>query len=213
MRQNPFTNSEIVDRYEDWYRTDGLQSDLQEKSLLKELLKKFPDAHSLLEIGCGTGHFTRWFHDECGLSAIGMDKSPAMLVEANKHGLRGLFQGDAQHLPLTAKSIDLVAFITTLEFVPDPLSTIQEAYRVSREGMLLGVINQHSLLGRRYRKKGGKIWGHARFFTVKELQQMARQVSGAYTDISWETTLWPRFQSHLPLPWGGFIGMAVRWKQ
>lgn len=213
MRQNPFTNSEIATKYESWYSEDGLRVDQQEKSLLKDLLKRFPDARSLLEIGCGTGHFTKWFEEECGLSTIGMDKSPAMLLEADKQGMRGLFQADAQNLPLAADSIDLAAFITTLEFLPDPLSALREAYRVCKQGMLLGVINQHSRLGRRYRKKGGMIWEHARFFTVQGLQQMVKRVSGEYADVSWETTLWPLFQGHLPLPWGGFIGMAVKWEK
>ncbi len=213
MSQNPFSNSEIADKYEDWYRTDGLQADHQEKSLLKHLMKIFPDAHSLLEVGCGTGHFTRWFQEEFSPTIFGMDSSAAMLIEASKYAIQGLLKGDAVHVPLAANSADLIAFITTLEFLPDPLSAIREAQRISKQGMLLGVINRHSLLGRKYQAKGGKIWGKAHLFTVQSLQKMVRRVCGRQAEITWETTLWPLFQGHLPLPWGGFIGMAVKWNQ
>ena len=52
--------------YEAWYETAGRRADRLEKALFKQLMTGFPHAHTLLEIGCGTGHFARWF-GELGL--------------------------------------------------------------------------------------------------------------------------------------------------
>ncbi|HEY7870521.1 MAG TPA: class I SAM-dependent methyltransferase [Methylomirabilota bacterium] len=47
--------------YERWYGTRrGHQADLAERALLERLLAPFMAAQSALEVGCGTGHFTRW---------------------------------------------------------------------------------------------------------------------------------------------------------
>ena len=68
-------------RYEGWYVTSkGQRVDRAERALLTWLLTSIPSAASLLEIGCGTGHFTRWLRD-MPLQVIGLDRSPAMLKE------------------------------------------------------------------------------------------------------------------------------------
>ena len=82
---NPFTNPTIAAGYEAWYETSGCRADRLEKALLKRLLTGFSRARTLLEVGCGTGHFTRWF-DERGLQAMGLDLSSPMLAEAVRLG-------------------------------------------------------------------------------------------------------------------------------
>lgn len=57
---NLFDEPDFVARYEDWYTGPGRRADRLEKRLLATLLEQFPDAETVLEIGCGTGHFTRW---------------------------------------------------------------------------------------------------------------------------------------------------------
>jgi ubiquinone/menaquinone biosynthesis C-methylase UbiE len=48
-------------RYEAWYTTPrGQRTDQAERALLEWLLGQFPNARSILEVGCGTGHFTTW---------------------------------------------------------------------------------------------------------------------------------------------------------
>nr|AMK59603.1 type 11 methyltransferase [uncultured bacterium UPO76] len=73
---------EAAVRYGPWYATPrGRRADRAERALLAWLLGWFPDAHRVLEIGCGTGHFTQWLAAR-GCAAIGLDRSPAMLREA-----------------------------------------------------------------------------------------------------------------------------------
>ena len=112
-QHNLFTNSEIAASYEGWYSTTGRRADRQEKTLIKQLLKGFPSARSILDVGCGTGHFTRWFSQQ-GKQVIGLDASRAMLNEAKRFGSKLLLQGNALEIPFTSNSFDLIALITTL---------------------------------------------------------------------------------------------------
>jgi ubiquinone/menaquinone biosynthesis C-methylase UbiE len=206
---NPFACPDIVTGYEAWYETTGRRADCLEKALLGWLLTRFPRAYTILEVGCGTGHFTQWF-DEGGLRAVGLDLSRPMLSEAVRLGSPPGVRGDAMALPFSSTAFDLVALITTLEFVPDPIHVLAEATRVARRGIILGVLNRQSLLGWQLKHAGGGVWDVARLFTPAELTQLVqRAAAGKHVEVLWRTTLWPVWPGALPLPWGGFIGMAV----
>ena len=166
---------------------------------------------SVLEVGCGTGHFTRWFSQQ-GLQVIGLDLSRAMLEEANRLESTLLLQGDALKLPFASNSFDMITLITTLEFLPDPIAVLSEVHRVARKGLILGVINTQSCLGRKYKRRKSPIWKAAQLFTPSELKQLIQQAVGEEVEIIWRTALWPIWPASLPLPWGGFIGMTVNWK-
>jgi ubiquinone/menaquinone biosynthesis C-methylase UbiE len=153
---NPFNNSALVEGYENWYETAGRRADRLEKVLYKRLLADFPRARSLVEVGRGTGHFTRCF-DTLELQMIGLDLSCPMLDMATRLGGPSYIQGDALMLPLLSKSIDLVTLITTLEFLSSPSQAMKEALRVARQGLILGVLNAHSILGMKYKLDGGPI--------------------------------------------------------
>lgn len=209
-RPNPFDDAGLAARYQSWYATRGRRAARREARLVGWLLDKFPRARTVLEVGCGSGQFTRWFEAQ-GLHAVGLDISAAMLGEAARLGTRVCVRGDALALPFSDASFDLVAFVTTLEFLADPVRALAEGRRVARQGLILGVINRNSSLGRRYRRRGGPVWRAARFFTPGELVRDVRQAVGPSASIFWRTTLWPFWPRQTPLPWGGFSGMAVRW--
>jgi ubiquinone/menaquinone biosynthesis C-methylase UbiE len=164
----------------------------------------------MLEVGCGTGHFTRWFYDR-GLRAAGLDASPPMLAEAVRLDSPPCALGDGLTLPFATGAFDLSVLITTLEFVADPGHALVEAMRVARCGLILGVLNRRSLLGWRLKRSGETLWQMAHFFTPAELSHLVqRAAAGKPAEITWRTTLWPLWPGALPLPWGGFIGMGVR---
>jgi len=118
MNFNPFDDLSLVQGYESWYANQGLRVDRLEKALLKWLIGHFQEPRSILDVGCGTGHFTRWF-ELLGLWAVGLDISPVMLREAGRFGMRADVRADASHLPFEDGALDLVAMITTLEFLSD----------------------------------------------------------------------------------------------
>jgi SAM-dependent methyltransferase len=208
---NPFDDPALASRYEAWYADEGRHADVLEKELLGKLLRLFPGARSILEVGCGTGHFTRWMAER-GLDAVGLDISESMLNEARRLGGPKYLSGDALSLPFADRSHDVTALITTLEFLPDPVRALAEAVRVARRGVLLGVLNRWSLLALRYRLSGKAMWHSARFLGPWELAGMAREAAGRRTrTVFWRTTLWPiPGVRDLPLLWGGFIGVAVQ---
>ncbi len=208
---NPFDDLSLIQEYEDWYTNQGRRADRLEKTLLEWLIGHFQEPSSILDVGCGTGHFTRYF-ETLGLRAVGLDISPAMLAEARRHGLRVAVQADAVHLPFADGAFDLVAMITTIEFLRDPLAALQETSRVARRGLILGVINRKSWIGREYQQQGGPPWQSAHFFTPDELIQMLGAIKDSASDPFWRTTLWRFFPWALPLPWGGFIGIGLRLK-
>jgi len=204
---NPFNDAEIASGYEDWYQTAGKLADQCEKSLIRELLRYFPNAQTILEIGCGSGHFTRWFK-KLGMQTVGIDLSFPMLYEARNMGALDFIQGDALKLPFLSRSFNVVALITSLEFISDPYQSLKEAFRIAQKGIILGVINRNSILGWQYRRTGGLIWDSATFFTPKELKEMLQNLTAGNKKVAYRTTLFPLYPNDLPLPWGGFIGMV-----
>jgi len=238
MSNNPFFEDSLARRYEQWYEVgEGRRADLLEKKLLGRLLdgfdtgldkpsaldpsraqpKGFSDIQSLLEIGCGTGHFTRYFAEFLP-SVVGLDISPAMLKEARSRNADKeipYLVGDALRLPFSDASFDVVAFITTLEFIDEPQQALKEAGRVARRGLLLGVLNAHSLMGIARRLEGMKkttIYNQAHFYSVGELSKLLRKsFSNRRSELFWRTTLFPKLAliKESALPFGGFIGMRV----
>jgi SAM-dependent methyltransferase len=210
----------VAAHYEAWYETpEGRRADALEKASLCRLLGGFAGARqhtstaSVLEVGAGTGHFCRWLREQ-GLSAVGLDLSAAMLRQAQALGGLLLVRGDVSRLPFADDTFDLVALVTTLEFLERPRAALAEALRVARQGLLLGVLNRQSLLGLRRRLAGclrPTIYDTAHFYGVRELRRLLRSVVGEKATVAWHTTLLPRVWPwpRSALPWGGFIGMAI----
>jgi ubiquinone/menaquinone biosynthesis C-methylase UbiE len=209
---NPFTDHEVVASYEGWYETAGRRADELEKQLLDELLVDLPAIETVLEVGCGTGHFSRWFEAR-GLHVVGVDLSMEMLLESRRLTGPHCVRSRAERLPFASKSIDLVALITTLEFVADVGRSLSEACRVARRGILVGALNRHSLLGRALQKRADTPWTSGSLYTVRELRKLVMRAAGEYRPkFRSRTTLWPGWWSSLPLPWGGFIGINATWR-
>jgi len=71
------------DEYEAWYHTPrGAWISDTEFSLITRLLQPRHD-QSLLDVGCGTGHFTRRFAS-LGLRTTGIDNDPFMIAFARR---------------------------------------------------------------------------------------------------------------------------------
>ncbi len=206
--RNPFTNFAIATENEDQYQADCLRTDRYIKDLLKRLLKSFSSACTILEMGCGTGHFTRWF-DEQGLQAVGLDFSWPMLEQAKHLKSPPILQGDALRLPFISASFDLVVLITALEFLPNPNQALNEAIRTAKQGLILVVLNAQGRLGRQCNRQEGSIWEVARLFTPVELRFLLREVAGKTPKILWQTSrlFWSESS---PFIWGDFVGVAVK---
>lgn len=204
-------------RYESWFETPfGRRADRVEKGILRGILGEFGHVDSLLEVGCGTGHFTRWFA-ELGVVTAGVDVSALMLQVARRlrPGL-DLAVGDARQLPFADDSFDVVALITVLEFLDAPQRALVEALRVARYGLLLGTLNPLSpvALWRMLRGVGGtSTYRWARFFSPFGLGRLVRHsLERRKATIRWRTGLYPVpwLDGCTALPFGAFLGMSVR---
>ena len=153
--------------YEAWYHTPrGQWIGDREFALLQQLLRPEAGA-SLLDVGCGTGHFSRRFAG-IGLSVTGIDPGSAVLKFAMRQGgdIRYL-QGDALELPFADNSFEYTVAVTSLCFIEDPLRALQEMWRVTRHTLVLGLLNRRSLL--HWKKQGHGSYSGARWDTAGEV--------------------------------------------
>jgi SAM-dependent methyltransferase len=197
-------------------------ADLEKRLILNAL--KPVHGESILDIGCGTGFGLQTFLDE-GLQVTGLDPSPYMLDIASKNikNRSDLHRGVAEDLPFDDNSFNYASLITTLEFVEDPKKALEEACRVAKDKIFLGVLNRYAIKGVQRRIKGvftRTIYNHACFFSIWELKAIIRSLLGD-VPISWRTVC--QFSAspgqitskieQFPLiqkcPFGAFIGMGV----
>lgn len=97
---------------------------------------------TILDVGCGTGYCARAMQHRYPAARItGIDLSPGMIVEAQRH--RRWFRrnpeyrvGDAQAIPFADHSVDLLISNLALQWC-DPDRTFREFARVLRPGGLL----------------------------------------------------------------------------
>lgn len=207
---------EKASTYEAWYATRrGQRADRAERALLEWLLAKFPTARSVLEVGCGTGHFTEWLTRK-SLRVVGFDRSPAMLAELRRRVPEiPVILGDAHRFPFREGAVDLAVFVTTLEFLEEPEVALSEAVEVSRQGVILVVLNRWSL-GGLSRRWGPQAWrpllGQAWDSSLASLRATVEKAAGRrLREIRWASTLFPDglWRIRAPIPLGDVIGMAA----
>lgn len=138
--------------YDAWYHTArGRWIGEAEYALAARLLA--PQAgDSLLDVGCGTGWFTRRAAAD-DLVATGLDPNADWLDYARAHSRPAVswVEGDARALPFADAGFDHVLSIAALCFVDDERQAVAEAVRVTRRSFAIGWLNRASLL---YRQKG-----------------------------------------------------------
>jgi len=121
---------------------------------------RLPEADAVLDVGCGTGEFTRVLAAECPGRVIGCDRDPDLLAHlrpdgTDESGARGEdgdegdggadeapaaaldrgapVRGDAYSLPFPDDSVDVVACQALLVNLPEPGRALREFARVARE--------------------------------------------------------------------------------
>ena len=184
--------------YDAWYySTRGSWIGQQEFSALLKLFAP-KEGQTLLDIGSGSGYFSRRFQ-EVGLDVTGLDPNSQMnaYASANSRGI-DFIQGDASLLPFADNRFDYCAAITSLCFVKNPEKALAEMWRVSRHAVILGLLNRNSLLY--YMKRSSKGYQGARWDDIKNVRQ-------------WADSLIPKakliFRSAIWLPNGGLFSRII----
>ena len=91
-----------------------------------------------LDVGCGTGAFTELLLDTCSPAAtVAVDPSAAQIDYARRRldGQRvDIRVADAQTLPFSSNSFDIVVSALVINFIPDRIRALAEMRRVCRPG-------------------------------------------------------------------------------
>jgi len=201
--------------YDAWYATPrGRWIGETEYALAARLLA--PQAGgSLLDVGCGTGWFTRRAAAD-DLVATGLDPNPAWLDYARAHSSPALswVEGDARALPFSDASFDHVLSIAALCFVDDELQAVAESVRVARHRFAIGWLNRSSLLYRQKGLGGGSgAYRGARWHTAREVRALFSGLPVHKLKLRSAIFLpsaapWARWlEQGVPsvLPWGGLL--------
>ena len=203
--------------YEAWYHTArGKWIAGVEWKLLLDLMQPKADT-TLLDVGCGTGHFSRRFAD-LGLNVTAVDSNQATLDYARQQSEEVHYlPANALSLPFVNDSFDYVSAITSLCFVESPQQALQEMWRVTRRGLLLGLLNKHSLLY--CQKRYSKSYAGARWDRITVVKKWAQTLELEPSRISVSngvvmagsgklSVLAERTLGKL-LPFGAFIAMYI----
>ena len=217
--------------YDAWYDTPrGRWIGETEFHLLQRQLALQP-GETLLDVGCGTGWFTRRFAAGNGWHVTGLDNDATRLAYARAHGNPGgrnerYCKGDARALRFADASIDCVVSVAALCFVDDWRLALGEMVRVARRRVVVGLLNRHSLL---WREKGqveeneGGTGGYqgAHWHSADEVRAALAALPLANIQVSTAlflpgaSPLARACERGLPnnLPWGGFLVAAADKRQ
>ena len=194
--------------YEAWYDSPrGRWIGTVEYALLESLLQPEPGS-SLLDIGCGTGHFTRLFAQDIRGRVVGLDPNGDSLTYANTHAADGerYVAGLAESLPFPDRSFDFTASVTALCFISRQEQALRELVRVTRRRFVLGLLNHHSLLYLQKGRRGGTGGYHgAHWHTPSEIRALFASLPVDHL----------RLRTAIVLPQGTAFGRAVErcWPQ
>ena len=162
------------EEYDTWYRTPrGSWIGETEYRLLREALVLPPGA-SVLDVGCGTGYFTRRLASD-GFDVTGVDASAEMIGYAQSHGTgrERYVIDDARRLSFPDRRFDSCVAITSLCFIREPEQALAELVRVTRRRIVLGLLNHHSLLYWQKGRHGGRGAYHgAHWHTAREARAL-----------------------------------------
>lgn len=116
-----------------------------QEAVLRELRR--PLAHRILDVGCGTGILTERLARELDAELVcGCDFSIGMLEQAVTRRSGPWVQADAQDLPLSSGSVDVVVSTESFHWFPDPDAALAELRRVLAPNgrLLVGMVNMHT---------------------------------------------------------------------
>ena len=166
-----------------------------------------------LSVGVGSGRFAA----PLGVQ-IGIDPASEMLAYAEKRGITTV-QAIAEALPFANDSFDYILSVTTICFVDNVSTLLQEAKRILQPGgsLILGFIDRETKLGQQYlaHQAENVFYRDATFFTSSEIKRML-ELNG-FIEPLWRQTLFQSLEmTHQIEPLchgygqGAFVAVRVR---
>lgn len=168
--ENDDYNPELFSRYaviastHFWFRN-------RSRIILDVLQQSFPDARSLLEVGCGTGSVLSEIRQAFGhLSLSGCDLYPEALAYVSQRLADvQLFQADARSVPFS-EEFDVVGAFDVLEHIDEDELVLGQLHRACKPGGgIIITVPQHPFLWSRVDEYAR----HKRRYTRRELVEKA----------------------------------------
>lgn len=159
--------------YDAWYDSPrGLWIGEVEYRLIERDLALRPGMR-VLDVGCGTGWFTRRLARLRDMEVSGVDIDAEWLDYArSRDSCARYVQADALALPFADNRFDAVLSIAALCFTSDWQRAIAEIVRVSGGRFAIGMLNRHSLLWHEKGRGGGSgAYRGAQWITPVELKR------------------------------------------
>jgi len=168
--------------YEKWLAEDRNEAVIGLESRLMVEMVQPNVGESLVDIGCGTGASLKPFLGK-GIQLTGVDPSPYMLdIAQKKFGQRvDLHQAYAEKLPFDDNTFNHACLCLTLEFCEDPRKALEEACRVAKDSVFVGILNKYAFKALQRRIRGifkTTIYNRARFFSAGEIKRMLLSLLG-----------------------------------
>ena len=161
--------------YEAWYHSPrGQWIGETDYALLNGLLRPERGA-SLLDVGCGTGHFTRLFARDVQGPVVGIDPNEAWLSYARAQARYGesYVAARAEALPFPDRAFQFAVSVTALCFVSNQQQALRELMRVTQKRFVLGLLNRRSLLYLQKGRGGGAgAYAGAHWHTGAEVREL-----------------------------------------
>lgn len=169
--------------YEQWSKQPkNKRVEASELLLMMEMLRPMR-GKTVLDVGCGCGNALIPFIEN-GLLVSGIDPSPYMLDIANRTlgGRADIYRGFGEDLPFEDNSYNYVCLNTTLEFVEDHESVIEEACRVAKNKVYIGILNRFAMM-KGYRRRfndilNENIRAQLRYYSIGEIKCHLRGLLG-----------------------------------
>lgn len=177
-------------QYQQYLNLPKIRSSTElEQEMMLRMLKPVR-GRRILDIGCGTGSNLIPFL-RAGLDITGLDPSSEMLEIASEilEHRAELYPGLAEELPFDDNEFHYVCLNKTLEFVENPQRAIEEACRVAKDQVFVGLINRYSLKASGMRLKRlftQTFYDKARFFSICDVKVMLYSAVGN-VPMKWRT--------------------------
>lgn len=207
-----FSFDGMADSYDSWYETAlGRTCDALERAAIEKTLPAPADGNRLLDVGCGTGHWSTFF-SERNFTVAGVDISQQMIrIARGKNIANASFEvADAHALPFTDGQFDVATAIITLEFVRRPEVVVGEMARCLRHPggvLIVGALNALASLNRKRKAADEGPYSFARLFSPAELKSLLAPYGETRVAT---TTFVPQSAWALPLaPLTDFLGRLL----
>jgi SAM-dependent methyltransferase len=161
-----------AERYENWYLTpEGQECDSLQQHDVFVLMGFGPYQGRLLDVGCGTGHWSRFFHS-LGFKVQGVDISEKMIRVARGLNSDCEFEvANGCELPFQDASFNVAATMATLEFVAAPAVVLREMARCVKPGgrLMVGTLSRIATLNKRRLSRSEQPYASGRLLSPLEL--------------------------------------------